>query len=216
MSLIELMVASTLMLVGLVVFGSVLFTVQRASDRQFELSSANDSARLAIQELDRQMRSGYVVAQPAISGTSASAVVYTEARMRNPGDVPKCVAWVVAPYGSSDALYTRTWDAANTRTTITWAPGDSAWRRLLEGVVNRSQPGGPAPFTLSTVSTPAGVILSQLLSVRLFLNPSTVRDSQVTEIRSVITARNYLRGDTRALDLRTGGLNVRSTLCQIS
>lgn len=211
-TLIEVLTASALFLIALAMFGSVLFTVQRAADRQFELSQANDGARLAIQEIDRQLRSGYVAAQPLITGTSASAVIYTEARMRTTTDVPKCVAWVVAPYGSSEALYTRVWDASNLPPPLTWSAGGTGWRRVVEGIVNSQMPGTPSAFQLTAVATGGGNLVSQFLAIQLWLNPSSVRVSQITEVRSTITARNFLRSQSDA-EVTGGVLGARDALC---
>jgi Tfp pilus assembly protein PilW len=66
MTLVELVVAMSILGVVLLVFTSVLASVQRGVVRQDTLSQTLDSARLAIQQLDRELRSGNVLYDPAL------------------------------------------------------------------------------------------------------------------------------------------------------
>jgi len=70
MTLVELVVAMSILGVVLLVFTSVLASVQRGVVRQDNLSRTLDSARLAIQQLDRELRSGNVLAESPLSSSS--------------------------------------------------------------------------------------------------------------------------------------------------
>src|SRR4029450_6277124 len=66
MTLVELVVAMSILGLVLLVFPSVPASVQRGVVRQDSLSQTLDSARLAIQQLDRELRSGNVLYGPAL------------------------------------------------------------------------------------------------------------------------------------------------------
>lgn len=213
-TVIEVVVVSALLLVALTMFTSVLYTVQRATDRQMEIAQANDGARLAIQEIDRQLRSGYVAGEPLFAGAADAVVVYTEARMQS-GTLPSCVVWLVTgPVAGVQSLWTRSWPASNNATAITF-PGAS-WRLVTSGIVNGANPPTAIdPFSLVETLSTSGQVISQELDIRLLLNPSTVRSTQVTEIISTIAARNYARR-TAVAEVQGGGLNARDTLCKVA
>src|SRR5213594_4125494 len=98
MTLLELMMV-------LVILGTVMSGVQRAVNRQSDRSQSNDQARLAIEELDKEIRSGNVLYDPSLTGQpwsddpgngiypNMALLVYTQtnAVTRNPGN--KCVQW---------------------------------------------------------------------------------------------------------------------------
>ena len=76
MSLPELLIAMSILSIVLLVFGSVLATVQGAVVRQDSLSQTLDQSRLALQQLDREMRSGNVLYDPALeNGIGPGAIV---------------------------------------------------------------------------------------------------------------------------------------------
>lgn len=212
-TVIEVVIASALLLVALTVFGSVLYTVQQASDRQMEISQSNDGARLAIQEIDRQLRSGYVAAESVFPSAADSVVVYTEARMTSTSDQPSCVVWfLTTPAAGVQRLWTFSWPASNSATTIAFGSGN--WRMVTSGIVNHLIPGAD-PFSLVQLLSSSGQVISQELEIQLMLNPSQVRSSQVTEIRSTIAARNFGRRGAAA-EVQGGGLNARETLCRVA
>lgn len=213
-TVVEVMVVSVLLLIALTMFGSVLYTIQRATDRQMEIAQANDGARLAIQEIDRQLRSGYVAAESVFSSAADSVVVYTEARMSSGSDLPSCVVWfLTTPTASGvQGLWTRSWTASNTATSIAFGSGN--WRMVASGIVNSTVTGADA-FNLAEILSTSGDVISQELKIRLLLNPSRVRTSQVTEIVSTLAARNFGRRLASA-EVQGGGLNARNTLCQVA
>ena len=64
MTLVELVVAMSMLSVVLLIFTSVLASVQRTVVENQRYSEANDAARLALQQLDRELRSGNVINDP--------------------------------------------------------------------------------------------------------------------------------------------------------
>jgi type II secretory pathway pseudopilin PulG len=118
-TLVELLVVISLFGVVTSLFLGVLVSVQNALGRQADRSSSNDQARLAVEELDREIRSGNVLGDPtlgyacqpfnpAISNCAAidttnsinpgmSLLVYTQANAptRQASGLPgeRCVQW---------------------------------------------------------------------------------------------------------------------------
>lgn len=215
LTVIELMVAMALLLVGLSMFVTVLFAVQQTSARQLELGRANDQARLALQEIDRQVRSGYVASMTPIPGADASARIYTEARMRGDTDKPQCVAWVLFGEGSGpQTLYSRSWPAG-TAAPSSFSP-TAGWNVIATDIVNTTNGDGDSQtFDLvkTDVKKPLGgtdVSIGQSLTITLWVNPSSTRASQVTKVSTTVTSRNVLRATANA---EGGGLGARNSLC---
>jgi type II secretory pathway pseudopilin PulG len=66
MTMVELLVAMSLFSVVLAIIFGVLVSVQNGLARQADRSSSNDQARLAVEELDREIRSGNVLYDPTL------------------------------------------------------------------------------------------------------------------------------------------------------
>jgi prepilin-type N-terminal cleavage/methylation domain-containing protein len=104
--------------------------------KQDYLSRANDNARLAVEELDREIRSGNVLYNPAFEGDYSTLPVdytlriYTQAnatsRTPEPGYV--CVLWTI---NEGNELVRNMWPPLK--------PEDATgWRVVAEGIVNRA------------------------------------------------------------------------------
>src|SRR5207253_5872781 len=105
MTLAELMVTMSVLSVVLAMFLTILISVQNAVGRESDRSQSNDQARLAVEELDKEIRSGNVLYDPSLAGKAwsddaansiypgMSLLVYTQtnAVTRNPGN--RCVQW---------------------------------------------------------------------------------------------------------------------------
>ena len=64
-TLVEMLIAMSLLTIVMVVFLSALMTSQTTVNRSTVRSVSNDQSRLAIQELDKEIRSGNVLYDPA-------------------------------------------------------------------------------------------------------------------------------------------------------
>src|SRR5207237_3713242 len=100
MTLIEMAIVLGLLSLVMGIFFPTLFAVQHAFERQSDRSQSNDQARLAVEELDREIRSGNVLYNPGSESDPANQVypgmslrIYTQtnANSRNPGF--RCVQW---------------------------------------------------------------------------------------------------------------------------
>lgn len=117
MTLSELLISVSILILVSGAFLTVVETVQRGVGRQREHSLANDQARLAIERLDREIRSGNVLYDPAAESLAYYSLrVYTQsnATTRTPG--AQCVQWQI----SNRELQRRTWSPGDTSTATGW------------------------------------------------------------------------------------------------
>jgi prepilin-type N-terminal cleavage/methylation domain-containing protein len=140
MTLLETLISTALLGIVVTIFLNVLVTVQSGLGRQTDRSQDNDQARLAVENLDREIRSGNLLYDPALEDDTAPAGsdiaegmslrIYTQsnANTRDPGN--RCVQWRIT---SGDQLQRRDWS-------INWQTDGivSGWRVVAENVVNRS------------------------------------------------------------------------------
>jgi prepilin-type N-terminal cleavage/methylation domain-containing protein len=183
-TLIELMVVVALLSMVIGIFMSALVIVQNGVARQERRSQANDQLRLAVQQLDREIRSGNVFSDPTAEPNNPttgqiaggrSLRVYTQADADTRGG-SRCVQWQIA----GGRLLRRDW-------TTTWRSDGlvSGWRVVAEGIVN---PSGTPPFVLNTSST----FGNRILDVTFVASPGS-GDSDVV-VSASITGRNTQYG----------------------
>jgi type II secretory pathway pseudopilin PulG len=196
MTLVELSV--TMMILGIVVaiVLSILFTVQRGFGRQQDRSVNNDQARLAVEELDREIRSGNLLYDPQSANLAANPtgdpsgmqlVIYTQtnATTRNPGN--RCVQWKVTDGASAtpDQLRRRDWGSQDPLGSV------SGWRIIAQDVVNndaaKNGRGAAVPaFTLDHSQASFG---DRNIKVDILVNHNPKSGSTV-EIVDSVTGRN--------------------------
>jgi prepilin-type N-terminal cleavage/methylation domain-containing protein len=191
MTLMELMIGMLILSIVLAIFGTVLSGVQRAVNRQSDRSSSNDQARLAVEELDKEIRSGNVLYDPSLVGQpwsddpangiypNMSLLVYTQtnAVTRNPGN--KCVQWRIV----NGELQRRDW-------ATTWqVDGNvSSWRVVADHIVN--QPNPPTPPTVKAFQLdPDPNKGGRTIIVTILVNQNAV-SGQTVRIQQSLTGRN--------------------------
>lgn len=183
LSLIE--VSFTMLLLGVVmaVFGSMTASLQTASSREEGRVRRNDEARLALSQLDREIRSGNVLYDPAtemadpagdiVPGMTLRIFTQADAPNRNPGS--QCSQWRI----TGDTLQTRRWAPHDPDTTVT------TWWTIAQNVVNRSvSPAVPA-FTLDSTSSYADRVVNIVILVD---RDDDLADAQRMELS--LTGRN--------------------------
>lgn len=191
-SLVELITALAIMSIVMVVLGTTLSSIQRAAVTQDSLNQMNEQARLAVQQIDHEMRSGNVLYDPSKengSGTGSIAScsgclpgytmrIYTQTHAASRGGY-MCVLWAI---DTQDRLRSRMWPPG--------LPADATeWRIVATDVVNRDI-GIPA-FILDADPQKGG----RTLRIRLDLNPDlSGKPGQTTTIRSSYTGRNTSYG----------------------
>lgn len=179
MTLVELMVTTLILGFALSITMSILFSVQKTFGKQRDRSLSNDQARLAVEELDKEIRSGNLLYAPTNGGMSLIVYTQTNAPTRNPSN--QCVQWQIV----SQTLQRRSW-SVEWRTT-----GDvSAWRTVADHIVNAAPPeapGTPVPaFTLDTSQASFG---SRIMKVVILANQNSSAGKTV-RIEDSVTARN--------------------------
>jgi prepilin-type N-terminal cleavage/methylation domain-containing protein len=198
MTLVEVLVAMAIMSIVIVAFTTVLASVQAGVAREDSLSQTLDQARQAIQELDREMRSGNVLYDPALENAAVGVAgriascsgcvpgytlrVYTQSnadtRASGGSSGYRCVLWKIA----SQEVMTR-W----------WPPGQpseaSPWQTVATGIVNRdlSQPA----FALDPDPLKGGRTLNVVYAVNSNL---ANRSTQTTRAQASLTGRNTSYG----------------------
>ncbi len=175
----ELLVATVIMGIVMVVFGTTLASVQMGIVRQDNLSRSNDQARLAMQQLDREIRSGNVLYDPAIETVPFYTLrVYTQSNADTRNGFT-CVLWQLNDEGE---MLTRTWPPNQ--------PGSASdWRVVATGIVNKEL-GVPA-FALD----PDPLKGDRTLNVTLRVNEDLEnRPTQTIEISESLTGRNTSYG----------------------
>jgi prepilin-type N-terminal cleavage/methylation domain-containing protein len=193
MTLVEMMVTMAIMSTVLLVFTTVLASVQRGVAQQDSLSQTLDQARLALQELDRELRSGNVLYDPGLENapaanggiTSCSGClpyytlrVYTQTNADTRGQY-KCVLWKI---DSSQQLMTRQWPPDD--------PTDATgWRIVATGIVNRSI--GQTAFSLDPDPLKGGRTLNVVYAANSDL---THHATQTARVQASLTGRNTSYG----------------------
>lgn len=178
MTLVELLVAMMILGIAMAIFGTTLASVQRGVMEQDRFSQANDQARLALQQLDREMRSGNVLYDPASESDPYYMMrIYTQTNADTRGSY-SCVQWRI----SSQELQTRWWPP-ETPTEVT------SWRTVAEGIVNKTF--SVHAFSLDSDPLKGNRVLNVTLRVSVDPGATSV---QATEIQAAFTGRNTAYG----------------------
>ncbi|HEX9717842.1 MAG TPA: type II secretion system protein [Actinomycetota bacterium] len=179
LTLAEMMVTLMILGIALSIFLSVLASVQRGVVRQERLSLRNDRARLAIEALDREIRSGNVLYDPASESVPYYSLrIYTQANAPTRGSA-SCVQWVL----EGETLQTRRW--------LPYASTATAWRTVAEGIVNRTVTPNVQLFTVDPDPYKGG----RTVLVTLLVNDDYAdHPEQTVRLQAALTGRNTTYG----------------------
>jgi prepilin-type N-terminal cleavage/methylation domain-containing protein len=192
-TLIEIAIVMLILSLVMAIFIPTLYAVQQGFETQSDRSQNNDNARLAVEELDREIRSGNVLYDPSDPTCAPNPgcnvpqgimpymtlLIYTQtnANQRNPGF--QCVQWRIL----NGQLQRRAW-------ATTWRNDGnvSPWRIIAEHVVNQPNPPTPPttpPFSLDQDPNKGGRTV--IVTIQVNQNASTGRTVTLTDS---ITGRN--------------------------
>jgi prepilin-type N-terminal cleavage/methylation domain-containing protein len=181
-TLVELAVAMAVMGIVTSIFLGALASVQRSMVRESGRSATMDQARLAVEALDREIRSGRVLCESATgSNPYYTLSVYTRNAFSPTITTSRWVQYKVA----NQQLQRREYGSTS------WQP----WRIVADGIVNVTPASTTTdvPFKLNTSSSyGAGSTLgSRVVDVTLVVNtaPSDTTASSVRLVSSM-TIRN--------------------------
>jgi prepilin-type N-terminal cleavage/methylation domain-containing protein len=179
MTLVELVVAMGILSIVLLVMTTTLTSIQRAVVEEDVRGRLNDQARLALQSIDRLVRSGNILYDPVdesgndpydATATGYLFRIYTQAEQTE-DEEPRCALWLV---NDEQQLMYRTWPVLD-------PDAASNWVVVAEGVVNRDL-DEPA-FTLDSTG--------RTISVDFHVNPDLADRPQATQlVRASLTGRN--------------------------
>ena len=179
LSLVELLVAMAILSIVMLVMTTTLTTIQRAVVEEDVRVRLNDQARLAVQVIDRLVRSGNILYDPVdeagndpydAAATGYLFRIYTQAEQVE-GQDPRCALWLV---NDQQQLLYRTWPIL--------APEDATgWTIAADGIVNRDL--GEPPFTLDAAG--------RTIAVEFHVNPDLATRPQATQVvEASLTGRN--------------------------
>jgi type II secretory pathway pseudopilin PulG len=179
-TLVELLVVTGLLGGVLSIVLAALVSVQNTENKVNIRKQSNDQVRLAVEQIDRQVRSGNVLYDPATEGSNAGSGIAAGFSMRiytQANGIERCVQWRV----TSGKLQSRSWAQ-------TWqVDGNvSGWRTVSDHIVNTtSQP----PFSLD----PSSGFGQRLINVDVLANVRSDTGSNV-EAKTSVTGRNTQYG----------------------
>ena len=185
-TLVETMVASALLLTILAICFAFMVSMQNAVARSDSRQQSNDQAAVAAHDVDRQIRSGNVLYDPASEGSNAgtnpdstaipagfSLRIYTQGN-----GLERCVQWRLL---NTNVLQRRSW-------TQSWRVDGqvSGWATVASGIVN---PSNQPPFALDSSSGFGGAGNSRLVNVDLLANNNTSKGA-TAEVQLSVAGRN--------------------------
>lgn len=178
-SLPELTIAASVMLVVAGAFLAVVVSLQSGLIRQERRSTNNDQARLAVQQLDREIRSGNVLYNPATETDPFYTLrVYTQANAPTRTPSFQCVQWLI----EGDQLKRRSWPPNQPELA-------TGWRVIADGIVNRTL--GEQAFQLDPEPSKGG----RTVMINLTVNGDLADDPSATiRIQTSLTGRNTSLG----------------------
>lgn len=187
-SVAEFVVTCGLLVLVLAVVTTAMLTMHRRLVTAGSRSETNDAVRLAIEELDRQVRSGNVIHDPGADTPQwMSLRIYTQSNATTASTSDRCVQWRVLDGRLQVRQWTPDYDAATGTGTVT------EWRTVTEHLQNEAA-GEPA-FKFDTSQESFG---GRIVKVRLVLNRDS-REGSDNVVEASITGRNVQFGHPRAL-----------------
>ena len=171
-TLVELLVAMSIMAIAVTAILGVVFSVQRGVERQVDISQRQDRARLVTESLDREVRSAAAMGV-SNSGQTLSLLSLSNLVTRGAPSTGVCAQFAVA----NGNLYKRWWIPPMT------VAGTKAWTLVVTGIATTSN-----AFALpATIANPAGTtpfdVAGRILQVNLtLLGQGTAVDQTISEM----------------------------------
>jgi type II secretory pathway component PulJ len=185
-TLVEVVIVSAILLVVIGMVGQILLSVMQSSSGAAQRSEASDAARQAVETIDRLVRSGNILYDPALEPTDAAHVLAPGRTMRiytQSNGNQRCVQWRVRAGTLEERSWSESWRSDHTV---------SEWRHVADGIVNTTA----APlFALDS----AHGFGSRLLQIDLRTSTGTAGGGPVVSIRTAVTGRNTTYGYSSAV-----------------
>jgi prepilin-type N-terminal cleavage/methylation domain-containing protein len=189
-TLSELVVASAILSIVLLVFTTTFASIQRAVSDQQVRSVNNDNVRLALENLDRLVRSGNVLIDPSMTDTDCKSsgsvyqclLAYSQANGTT-AQPARCVQWRV----EGTTLQTRRWlpAPASKAATVT------AWRDVADGILNLQT----SPVTQTFRLDPDPLKQNRSVEILFLVGTSSEGlEGPIARVEASLTARNTSYG----------------------
>lgn len=200
-SLMEMIVTMAMFSLLLAMVFTLLISLTYQARDDLARARSVEQARLGIAQIDRQVRSGNVIIDPASDGITVSGVPknYSLRIFTQEGGEgnEKCAQWrVYVPPGQTygDLQY-RTWDPHFPESTVTdWYVVAQNSVMLPEGtVIEAADSATWPPFWLDTTMNPKTKAQNVRITLRM-LDPQTREGAKPTVITTVVTGRNTVFG----------------------
>lgn len=194
-TLVELLVSMTIFSLLMAVILSLMITMMGQANDTVGRQRAVEQARLGLSQIDRQMRSGNLILDPAQDGEDESGVPsnYSVRIFTQEGGVEKCVQWRVIYYDGSEfgQLEFRSWDPVSTATA-------TGWSRVASNLTMPVEPfsiGDPETWPPFWVDTTAAATDAQSIRITLRMSdPSANSDAKAQVLTTTVTGRNTVFG----------------------
>jgi prepilin-type N-terminal cleavage/methylation domain-containing protein len=196
-NLVELLVAMTIFSILIALIIGLMITMMGQAKDNLARTRAVEQARLGLSQIDRQVRSGNLILDPALDGVAESGVPanYSLSIYTQEGGVAKCAQWRVK-FPSSTATY----GALEFRS---WAPGAPStvtdWYTVAQNVSRPVTPFNSAnsttwpPFWVDA-SVSSGTVAQNIRITLRTLDPESDSRAKAVVVTSVVTGRNTVFG----------------------
>jgi prepilin-type N-terminal cleavage/methylation domain-containing protein len=194
-TLAELLVAMMILVIVIVIFDGALVSIQQGVASEDLRSQNNDQARLAIESLDREIRSANYIYDPTTetsrtfggsltNGFALRIYGQSNASTRSPAPGYLCELWQITPESPSSSqrlLQVKTWPPFQSGSA-------SSWQTVATGVVNRAVSPTVAAFAVDP-GNPSGT--NRTIDITILSNVSLSRVPNATVRTQVaITGRD--------------------------
>ncbi|BDZ60958.1 hypothetical protein Lsed01_00273 [Demequina sediminis] len=195
-TLVELLIAMTIFSILMALLTGLMIRMSEQAQDNLGRQRAVEQARLGLSQIDRQIRSGNLIMDPASDTTAGVPEYYSLRIYTQEGGLDSCVQWRVN-FASSTArfgqLEYREWDPADVATVTSWTRVASNVERAMGSVIDSGDPTTWPPFWVDTPNTGTSDAKNVRITLRMG-DPQARSDAKSQVLTSVVTGRNTIFG----------------------
>ncbi|WP_062466429.1 PulJ/GspJ family protein [Demequina maris] len=195
-TLVELLIAMMVFSIIMALLTATMITMMTQANDNLGRQRAVEQARLGLSQIDRQIRSGNLILDPASDTTAGVPVYYSLRILTQEGGTDKCVQWRVDYADAADRfgqLQYREWDPADTSTVTAWTRVASNVEKPASSTILASDSTTWPPFWVDT-SLPTGTDAQNIRITLRMGDPGARTDAKAQVLTSVVTGRNTVFG----------------------
>jgi len=197
-TLVEMIVSMGIFTMLLAITFTIIVEYSLQTKDNLARTRSVDQAQVGLMQLDRQVRSGNVISDPALETATRSGVPpYYSLRVYTQTDgVYQCVQWrVYFPTGKTTGqLQFRSWRPGAVSTTTPWSTTARDLVKPPTGTINAADPTTWPPFFVQSNDAETS---SQAQTIRVTLrlkDPEQRESSKPATVTSTLTGRNTIFG----------------------